>query len=141
MTTPGALPSQDLAGRRFYSAGVIGGYCVLSLPVGLYLYGLNVARRGSRVMGYALTGASGLAFLAMLAATVTGTRASGFGLFGIFTGLTLLNMEHRPYRRSLARGGTPAKWWPPLLWTMGTIFIVLIVILIEVIIAPENQVK
>ena len=74
--------AQDLQGRGFYRPGVIATYCVFSLPVGLYLYGLNIARRGGRIMGYLLSGISGLLFVGMLAAGAVGARVSGLGWKG-----------------------------------------------------------
>ena len=131
-------PPRDLEGRRFYRPGVIATYCVLSFPVGLYLYGLNVARRGSRMTGYTLAGMSCVAFLGMLAAGVMGARVSGFGILGIFAGIGLLNMEGRPYRLALSRGGGTARWWPPLLWVLGTI---LLVVIIATVFGPEEIVQ
>ena len=129
---------QDLQGRRFYRPGVIATYCVLSLPVGLYLYGINVGRRGGRVMGYVLASTSGVTFLGMLAAGAVGARVSGFGILGIFAAIGLLNMEGRPYRLALSHGGVPARWWPPLLWVLGSIVLVAI---IATIFGPEEIVE
>ena len=126
---------QDLQGHGFYRPGVIATYCVLSLPVGLYLYGVNVARRGGRVMGYVLSGLSGATFLGMLVAGALGARVSGLGILGIFAGIGLLNMEGRPYRLALSRGGVTSRWWPPLLWVIGSI---LVVTLVVTILGPEE---
>ena len=111
---------QDLQGRFFYRPGVVATYCVLSLPVGLYLYGLNVARRGGRVMGYAMAGVSGAVLVGMLVAGAIGARVPGVGILGILVGIGLLNMEDRPYRVALSRGGLTARWWPPLLYVLGS---------------------
>ena len=123
---------QDLKGHHFYRPGVVATYCVLSLPVGLCLYGLNVARRGGRVMGYVLAVVAGVTFLWMLAAAAMGAVGmSGlFGLLGVAAGLGLLKTEGGPYRAALARGGVTARWWPPLLWVIGSILVVVIVVAI-----------
>jgi predicted branched-subunit amino acid permease len=93
----------------------------LSLPVGLCLYGLNVARRGDRIVGYALTGLS----IALVIGTPFSNQPEldGFNLMlpGVFVGIGLLNLENRPYRAALSRGGLTANWWAPLLWVAGLI--------------------
>lgn len=71
-----AAPPQELQGRRFYPPGVIAAYCILSLPVGLCLYGLNIARRGGRVMGYSMAGTAVLTFWGMFAAGAMGATVS-----------------------------------------------------------------
>jgi hypothetical protein len=121
---------QDLAGCRFYRPGVIGTYCVLSLPLGLWLYGLNLARRGSRVMGYSLASICGATLLVMFAASVLDARVSPVGIFpvllGIVVGIRLFNIEGSLYRLAVSRGGMTARWWPPLLWLLGTMVLVAI---------------
>jgi hypothetical protein len=123
---------QELQGRRFYSPEVIAAYCILlSLPVGLYLYGLNIARRGDRVMGYSMAGISVITFVGgMFAVDAMGATMSPYRFLGIFVAIGLLNMEDAPYRAALLRGGTRARWWPPLLWVIGSFLVGAIVLTI-----------
>ena len=44
--------SLELTGKHLYSPGTIAIYLILSgLPLGLFLYGLNIRRRGQVLMG------------------------------------------------------------------------------------------
>ncbi|MBI1788350.1 MAG: hypothetical protein HYR60_12485 [Acidobacteria bacterium] len=120
-----------MAGRRFYSPDVIAAYCVFSLPLGLFLHGLNVTRSGSRMMGYALTSTPAAAFLAPLAAGSLGAKAHQLFIYstylGVFVGIGLLNSEGRPYRLALSRGAVAARWWPPLLWALGAMVLAMVI--------------
>lgn len=116
--------------RRFYPPGVLAAYAVLFLPVGLYLYGLNVIRRGNRLPGCILAGISGVAFLGMLVVAASGASVFTYGILGIFIGIGLFRMESGPYRRAISRGGVAARWWPPLLWVAGSVILVVIVSLV-----------
>ena len=118
---------QDLQGRRFYSPGTVAGYCLFSPPVGLCLLGLNAARRGSRSLGYLLAGLSGVVFLGALATAAAGSSVSGFGVFGAFLAIGLFRMEYGPYRLALSRGGVAARWWPPLLWVLASLVLLVAV--------------
>jgi hypothetical protein len=122
---------QELQGRRFYPPGVIATYCILSLPVGLCLYGLNIARRGGRVMGYGMAGISVITFGGTFAAGAMGATVSMVSIVStlpIFVAIGLLNMEDPPYRAALSRGGVKARWWPPLLWVIGSLLVGTIVV-------------
>lgn len=122
---------QSLRGQRFYRPGVIAIYCILmGLPVGIFLYGLNVARRESRVLGYLLVGVAGAAFLAsfLQAAVVTAIPLRfQMHILTLFVGLGLFKLEEGAYRLALARGGMPARSWPPLLWVLGSVLTVAII--------------
>ncbi|MEZ4651015.1 MAG: hypothetical protein R3E97_19960 [Candidatus Eisenbacteria bacterium] len=109
----------SLDGRRFYHPGIIATYSVLSLPVGMYLYGLNVARRGSRVMGRTMTIVAGLVLLGMFVNAAAGGPPLRTGALGIFVGIAMIRLESSTYRYAVAHGGTRARWWPPLLWVIG----------------------
>ena len=115
---------EDLQGLRscyFYRPEVIATYCVFSLPVGLCLYGLNVARRGGRLVGYAMAGLSAALLVGIPFSSVLDSSGLSLALPGVFVGIGLLNLEDRPYREALSRGGLTARWWPPLLWAVGLI--------------------
>jgi len=119
--------SKDVSGRHFYRPHVLAAYCILHLPVGLFLYGLNVIRRGNCLTGYVLAGISGATFLGMLVVAASGARVFTYGILGIFIGIGLLKIESGPYRRARSRGGTAARWWPPLLWVAGSVLVIIIV--------------
>jgi hypothetical protein len=121
-------PFRSLQRCYLYSPDTIVAYCVLILPVGLYLYGLNVARRGSRIMGYFMVGLSAIALLGMLTGFALGIRVSTFGAIGIFVGIGLYKMECSRYRLELSRGAVNARWWPPLLWVLGLIVALVIIL-------------
>lgn len=121
-----------MVGVRLYRPGVIALYFVLGgLPLGCFLYGLNVARRGDRLFGYALVAVATIAYALLIAAIVTGVGVSGFGILGVFVGLGVMYMEGRPYRNALASGATPARWWPPLLF-LAFLFVSLSLVLLMV---------
>lgn len=113
-----AEAGRDLDGRRFYSPGAIAGYCLVSLPVGLGIYGLNAARRGSRVVGFLLAGSAVAAFVSLILVSAAGDKLDLLTL-KIFVAIGLLNVEWRPYHRAIARGGSKARWWPPLAWAIA----------------------
>ena len=112
---------------RFYRPGVIAVYCALSLPVGLCLYGLNVARRGSRVIGYTILGTSLVALVGIVLVGILGGRVSRIGLLSIILAIGLQKMEVGPYQQALSRGGRTARWWPPLLWILGALIVALMI--------------
>lgn len=127
--------ARNLHGRHFYPASVIALYCALSVPLGLGLYGINVARRGGRFLGYLLAGLSGLVLLALAVSAAVGEGRSGSFVFpsGSFVfpvvlGIGLYRTEQRPYQAALNRGGLTAKWWPPLIWVLGLWIVVAIMV-------------
>jgi len=115
----GTKPSRDLEGRCFYSSNVIAVYCVLNLPVGTFLYALNIARRGNRLAGYGVAAISLGSLLGMLWVRAWGGQVTNFLVISILAGIALLKAEDRPYRLALSRGGATARWWPPALWACG----------------------
>ena len=115
---------QDLTGVRLYTPGVIAMYTVLSLPVGLYVYGINMYRHGRRLTGALLGTFATLMFGAMLFAGATGHRISGFGILGIFVALGVFKLESGRYSSAVSRGATAARWWPPLLLAVAAILLV-----------------
>ena len=82
-------------------------------------------------MGYSMAGMSVLTLLGgAIAPQAMGPRISAVSFLGIFVAIGLLNMEDPSYRAALLRGGTTARWWPPLLWVIGSVFVVTIVMAI-----------
>ena len=129
---------QDLAGVRLYKPGVIAMYTILSFPVGLYLYGLNISRRGRRLTGGLLGTFAALMFCVMLIAGAAGHRTSGFGILGIFVAIGLFRIEGDRYKRAVHRGALAARWWPPMLLAVAAILVVVIVVTL---VAPEQTIE
>jgi hypothetical protein len=124
--------------KRFYHPKLLAAYSILgNLPLAFFLYGLNVYRRGSFWMGRIILLLSALAIIGMSIALAVG--AKGFGipwtLFSIFVGIGLMKAEKSGYQRAIANGGTPAKWWPPLMFIVADI---LAISLIEWFFAPSE---
>ena len=104
-----------LAPLRLYSPRVLALYFILgNLPVGLALYGLNVARRGDRLFGYLALGVSLAGLVALMLAAMAGRSVRGWALLGAVVGLAIASLESAPYKRALRNGATTARWWPPL---------------------------
>lgn len=121
---PGA--ASNLAGKRLYQPGVLLAYFALGgLPCGLFLYGLNVARRGQPWVGYLLSAVATATFMLFAAAPAGTGRLSGsgfatissmsLGILGFLVGIGVFKSESGPHthRAAVARGATPAPWWPP----------------------------
>jgi hypothetical protein len=119
--TPPSNDSQTgkLAGTKLYTPAVILSYCILgNMPLGLFLYGRNSARRGQRVMGGVLSILSVLTLALLFLAAAVGVQSRGIlslpFLLSIFVGIGIFHLESGPYKPALARGETGARWWPPL---------------------------
>lgn len=128
-----SLPNRsvDLSGIKLYTPGVLAAYFVLgNLPIGTALYALNVARRGDRILGYFLFGASALALVLLILAALAGRNLRGWTLLALVIGLAVFRAERRPYRMAVQRGAMPAQWWPPLLGVIA-LFLVLAMLLPE----------
>jgi hypothetical protein len=110
---------ERLRGRRFYSPGWIAAYSLLCAPIGLSLYGINVARRGQRVLGGIWIALAGIAVLALVVAASKRERRMETFLVGVVLAIVLFRVEQRPYERALAQGGIRAAWWPPWLCCLG----------------------
>jgi hypothetical protein len=123
------METKDIETIKQYKPGVIAAYLALGgLPVGLYLYGLNILRRGQRWMGLLFCALSGAAFVLVAFIAATGHKATGIGILGIVVALCVYLMERKPYNLAIENGATPARWWPPLLWVVGIILIVFLII-------------
>lgn len=114
-----------LAGRSFYSPEVLLAYFALGgLPAGVFLYGINAARRGQPRAGYLLAGLAAAAF-SLSGVFSDPPLAVAFMLSGVFSGVPLgsamsifigigvLRSESGFFRTALAGGATEARWWPP----------------------------
>jgi hypothetical protein len=120
---PNEAPA-EFQGRSFYPAGVLAAYCVVFTPMGFFLYGLNLVRRGSRVMGWSLTVVSvALTTALMVSVAINHPPSGGIGVFGVAAAIGILKMEAPQYRRAIAKGGSTAKWWPPSLMVLALVLV------------------
>ena len=119
---------ESLSGRRFYRPGVVAGYCVLSMPIGMILYGLNEARHGRRPAGYVLVGVAAVAAVGFLVGAMMGAQMSSFGSIGIFLAISLYCMESRRFSLARPSGALDARWWPPLLWMLAALLVASIIV-------------
>ncbi|MGB8657922.1 MAG: hypothetical protein WCE90_09085 [Candidatus Zixiibacteriota bacterium] len=128
--------AKDLEGVKLYKPGVIAAYLVLGgLPVGLFLYGLNIARRDQRWLGVFFCTMSAAAFLMLVTVAARGHGALGVAGLGIAAAYSVYRIERRPYDLAIQRGATPAKWWPPLFAVLGTFILIIIAV---VLFGPQN---
>ena len=108
----------NVRGKRFYRPWVLFLYSVLAnFPIAIFLYGINVRRRGNRVAGSALKGVAAvmMAMITIMAITGTSVKAIHWVLIGIAIGIGLMQAEKNDYDKCIAQGALAAKWWPPLL--------------------------
>lgn len=92
------------------------------------LYGLNVARRGERWLGYLVLGSSLLALLLMMSSALAGGNLRGWRLLALVLGVGMWQIERAPYRRALANGAVPAPWWPPLLAVVALTVVFMLIV-------------
>jgi len=115
---------------RFYSPGVIAIYCILYLPMGLLLLGLNYIRRGHRANGGIYLALSGILAALYVAATAFETRLSPFLVVSAAAAAFVISTERAPFERAIQSGGAKARWWPPLLWLLGWLVVLVTVVTI-----------
>jgi hypothetical protein len=128
--------NKELEGVRLYKPGAVAAYLALAgIPVGLFLYGVNILRRGQRWLGRGLCVLSGVAYVMLVTSAMVGGRVLGLGALGLPVAILVYKMERNPYRDAVQRGTTPAKWWPPLFWVLG---IIVVIALIAALLAPED---
>ena len=106
---------KDLEGIAFYKPEVVAIYCLINLPLGFCLYGLNSARRESSTLAVILSSLSIAYLLMRFVANAIGMDAPNLAHISFFIGLGFFKREAIPYRRAILRGGKTARWWPPLL--------------------------
>jgi hypothetical protein len=110
-------------------------FIVGTLPIGMCLYGLNVARRGGRWIGYTLFVMSALSLVLLLVVAARGQHPSWriLSLLSILVGIGVLRMETGPFKRAIAKGATSARWWPPIVP-------VLLLIVLMALVSPADKV-
>ncbi len=112
----------------FYSPVVIAVYCVLFLPIGALLMGLNHWRRNRRGMGVVLLTFAGILVLLFSVAAFLGTRIPLMWIFGAAAAVFVISSESAPFKHAIKLGGRKARWWPPLLWVVGWFAIMVVLI-------------
>ena len=118
---------KNLEGVRLYRPGVIAGYTVLSgMAVGLLLYALNLLRRGQRWLGVLTLVLCGVLFITIAAVFTMGGGILGLGLVGVLVALLVYQLERKPFDLALERGATPAKWWPPILFVLAFLIVLIV---------------
>ena len=126
---PPSKEERTLSGVRLYSPGVLAAYFILgNVPIGMALYGLNVARRGERWIGYTLLGLSLLTLALLVLAAMGGRSLRGWGLLALVLGLGVWQVERAPYRRALRGGAAPARWWPPLIAVLALLIALVLLV-------------
>jgi len=113
-----------------YHPGTLAAYCIISLPVGLCLYGLNVARRGDPLFGRLFAAFAVFVFVAIAWAGAMGKSVSGIGFFGVALGVGIAAKEHGPYQRAMRAGAVTARWWPPLVYSFGFLLIMIAILIL-----------
>jgi hypothetical protein len=110
----------DLTGTRLYSPEMIAAYLVLSgLPIGLFLYGLNMRRRGQAVLGGVMCILSAITLAGLFLAVAAGRPVAAFGAGAALVAIGMFSIESGPYRMALRRGAIRARWWPPAVWLVA----------------------
>jgi hypothetical protein len=125
------VQQENLEGKRFYSPGVIAGYCIVIMTVGLVLYGLNLCRRGKAWNGRLLIILSIIiACQAVVSAFLPGKNIDGgiLSMLPIFVALGLYKKEQILYEKAILHGAVTAKWWPPLLWILIAFFVMCVIL-------------
>jgi hypothetical protein len=88
-------------------------------------------------MGTALWVLAAVAFVVLVVGSAMGRRVGGVGILSIFIGIGVLQLESGPYKRAIARGAIPEKWWPPHVGALG---ILLLVAVLLTFVAPTSLV-
>jgi hypothetical protein len=109
-------------GERLYPPSLLAAYTILiNVPLGLILYGMNIMARGNRLYGKIMIGSGVLGGIWLLAFVLSPHRGrtNMFLLTGLICGLSIYKSESGPYQRAIAAGALKARWWPPLLFSIG----------------------
>lgn len=111
------LPAKTISSRqRFYSPGILATYCIINnFSVGIFLYSINLSRRGcvgrGRVLG--ILSVVFLSFLIFQGSFATSTYR--LGLLNILVAAMLYGSEKPHFDRAIRNGSKLARWWLPLI--------------------------
>ncbi len=124
------LHNQLAASRhRFYSPRVLAAYSIIiSFCLGIFLYSINLSRRGYLWQGRVLAALSILLIASQflqvfLSPSNSFTRYRSEFLFNILVAANLYGSEKPHFDRAIRNGGKPARWWVPLVWITGIVTI------------------
>ena len=113
--------------RCFYSPGVLASYCIVSnFSVGIFLYSINLARRGYVWRGRLLAILSALFLISLVFRNLFAGSLFELRSQLLINGLvaaTLYGTEKSHFDRAMRNGGKPARWWMPLIW-IGIIVVI-----------------
>lgn len=114
-----------ISGCRLYSPKVLVAYCILGqFPAGVFLYGINLFRRGFRWRGKLLCILSASLLIASIGqgmlAGETFEYRSNLSLDELVA-VHLYGIEKFRFEGEMRRGGKPARWWMPSLWIATTV--------------------
>ena len=124
------MSQQRIQVKRFYKPGVLAAYCILAnIPLAIFLYGINVHRRGDERSGNIIKIFAAFAIVAMTIALPVGSKLSGLRMMlpGIVIGMGIMQIERPKYERAISQGAMPEKWWPPLLFLIIDILVVFLI--------------
>lgn len=111
------LPGKTVSSRqRFYSPSVLATYSIISnFSVGIFLYSINLSRRGYLWRGRVLAILSMLflGFLIFQGFFVASTYR--LGLLNVLVAAMLYGSEKPHFDRAIRNGSKPARWWLPLI--------------------------
>jgi hypothetical protein len=108
--------STALGFTHLYSPSVLVGYSLLTpFTVPLFLLGMNVYRRGHKLTGTALATLAGLGTVGLVIRGVLAEAIPWTMAWATVTALLVLKLDSALYFQAVAKGASPARWWPPLL--------------------------
>jgi hypothetical protein len=114
------------SGRRLYSPRAIAAYSVIANPlVGAALIGLNLRVRGRPRLGAFVIGASIVGGTALLFTIYSMDHPAGIWPFGLLFGYVAYQIEKRPYAAAVMQGASSARWWPPALYLLALMSVLL----------------
>ena len=117
------LNSREVAlNKPLYSPSILAAYCILcNLAVGIFLYSLNISRRGDRTRGRLFAALSGVLILLYLLIPTSSRFARS--LLNVLAGISLYQCEKPYFDKARRNGAKQARWWPPFLWIVALISI------------------
>jgi hypothetical protein len=115
-------------GRTLYAPGVIAAYTILAnLPIGFILYGLNLRARGQRAWSLVMLWLAGVSIALVVLLALTESLPPVTPLIGVVGAINVYQIEKRPFEQALRRGAQRARWWPPAVFLLAGLGVVVLV--------------